>query len=177
MIDSSIQFRGIDLNQPFAIDGHVDLAISVEVAEHLEPSSSTLFVDGLTKASDTVLFGAAYMWQNGPSHINERRHSFWGRLFLDKGYVPFDLFRPTLWGDERIPFWYRQNTFLYVHKESRSYTILKASGLSELVDIKFLDCIHPVLYELKADTVISFRTNVTSLIPSLLRAIRRKISH
>jgi SAM-dependent methyltransferase len=174
MIDSSIRFRGIDLDKPFALEGKVDLAMSLEVAEHLQPSSSASFVEGLTTASDTVLFSAAYVLQNGPTHINERPHSWWGKAFLEKGYVPFDLFRPSMWGDERIQFWYRQNAFLYVNKESSSYARLRACGLSELPDIAFLDCIHPDLFKLRAGHVYSFMTHVRHLLPSLRRALVRR---
>ena len=96
-------------------------------------------------------------------------------MFLEEGYVPFDLFRPIFWGDERMHYWYSQNTFLYVRKESSSYAKLKSAGLSELVEIKIVDCIHPNLYEAKAGIVVSFRVHVKDLIPSLLRGIRRRM--
>lgn len=176
MVDEQIRFRSIDLNQPFALDKPADLAMSVEVAEHLEPSSSVPFIDSITKAADTVLFGAAYLFQNGPTHINERRHTFWGKLFLERGFVAFDLFRPTVWGDERIPFWYRQNTFLYVRKDSGAYAKLKADGLCEMADIAFQDCTHPTLYKLRAGMVPSFRWHLKGLVPSFFAAIRRRMN-
>jgi SAM-dependent methyltransferase len=175
MMHSDIQFRGIDLNQPFYVGEKVDLAMSLEVAEHLEPSSSKQFVDCLTKASDSVLFSAAYIGQGGTNHINERRHSWWAHLFLEKDYVPFDLFREAVWGDERVHPWYRQNTFLYVKRHGRAYEKLKSSGVSEVGNISFLDCIHPGFYEGKVGIDVSFRVHVKDLIPSLLRAIRRRI--
>jgi SAM-dependent methyltransferase len=174
MIDDGIRFRAIDLNRAFALERRVELAISVEVAEHLEPSSSSTFVESLTKSADAVVFGAAYLRQNGPTHINERRHSWWGQLFRNNGYVPFDLFRPSLWGDEQIPFWYRQNTFLYTKKDGRAYAALKTAGLTELVELRFLDCVHPVLFELRANVDLGFRDHLGLLVPSLLRAIRTK---
>ncbi|MEO8260456.1 MAG: class I SAM-dependent methyltransferase [Acidobacteriota bacterium] len=174
MIDDHIRFRAIDLNRPFTLDGRVELAMSVEVAEHLEPASSAAFVESLTRAADAVVFGAAYLRQNGPTHINERRHSWWAHLFQKNGYVPFDLFRPSLWGDEQIPFWYRQNTFLYARKNSPVYATLKAAGFAELLDLRFLDCIHPVLFELRTSFDLGFRDHLGMLVPSLLRAMRKK---
>ena len=38
MIDPAIAFHAQDLNQPIQLNRRFDLAISVEVAEHLEPS-------------------------------------------------------------------------------------------------------------------------------------------
>jgi SAM-dependent methyltransferase len=175
MIDPAIRFRAVDLNQPFALDRRVDLAISVEVAEHLEPASSTQFVNCLTEASDMVVFGAAYEGQGGTNHINEQRHSWWARLFSANRYVPFDLFRPYFWSHERIHFWYRQNTFLYVRQDSGPYGALRARGISELPDVGFVDCIHPLLYGAKAGLSVSFRTHVNDLFPSLVRAVRRRL--
>src|SRR5262245_42943821 len=40
MIDDAIQFHAVDLNSPFSLGRKVGLAMSVEVAEHLEPASS-----------------------------------------------------------------------------------------------------------------------------------------
>lgn len=175
MIDVTIRFRAVDLNEPFTVDEKVDLAISVEVAEHLKPSASKQFVESLTRAADVVVFGAAYKGQGGTNHINEQRHSFWARLFLAKGFVPFDLFRPAVWGNDRIHYWYRQNTFLYVKRESAAAAALGAAGLSAIPDIVFVDCIHPDLYESHAGIVLSFRTHLRDILPSLARAIRRRV--
>lgn len=174
MVDDRIRFQAIDLNKPFDLGRRTQLAMTVEVAEHLEPASSVGFVDSLTRLSDTVIFGAAFLKQNGPTHINEREHSFWGRLFAERGYQPFDLFRPHIWGDTRIPFWYRQNTFLYVKKDSSPFAALKSAGLSEMSDLGFLDCVHPELFAIRAYYNPSFMTHVRHLAPSFRRAIRRR---
>jgi SAM-dependent methyltransferase len=175
MIERAIQFRSIDLNQPFFLDNKADLAMSLEVAEHLEPSSSSQFVECLTQASDAVLFGAAYTGQGGTNHQNERPHTYWARLFRARSYVPFDLFRPPLWGNEEVGYFYRQNTFLYCKKGSASYHALKAAGCFELRDISFMDCIHPVLYGLKCRNEVGFREHMRDVVPSLCRAVQRRI--
>jgi SAM-dependent methyltransferase len=173
MIDDAITFKNIDLNQPFVVPQTFDLAISVEVAEHLEPTSATQFVESLTRASDTVLFSAAYTRQGGVCHINEQPHTYWATLFLSLGYVPFDLFRPLFWGDDRVLFWYRQNTFLYVKKESASYSHLLSSGLAELAHISFMDCIHPDLYAAKLNADFKEFCKRYRL-PSFIRAMHKR---
>lgn len=176
MIDSAIQFKSIDLNQPFSVPQQVDLAMTLEVAEHLEHSAASQFVKCLTMASDAVLFSAAYTDQGGDNHINEQPHTYWAKLFAANEFVPFDLFRPVFWANKSISFWYRQNTFLYLKKNSTTYQKIKAYGFMELADIGFMDCIHPDLYTIKTGSDPSFRSHVTDLIPSFMRAIKRRIS-
>jgi SAM-dependent methyltransferase len=176
MVDGAIQFKSVDLNQPFFLAGKVDLAMSLEVAEHLEPSSSSQFVECLTQSSDAVLFSAAYTGQGGTNHLNERPHTYWAGLFRDRNYVPFDLFRPVLWGNEEVGFCYRQNVFLYCKGDGASYRAIRAAGCSELRETSFMNCIHPTLYALKNRTIdIGFREHMRDIVPSLYRAIRRRI--
>lgn len=97
-----------------------DLAISLEVAEHLPQSEAGRFVRTLTELSDRVLFSAAIPYQGGTNHIHENWQEHWAILFRAAGYEVVDLFRARLWGDRRVSFWYRQNAFLFVRKGSRA---------------------------------------------------------
>ena len=176
MIDESIEFICADLNKPFFLNKKVDLLITIEVAEHLNPSSSAQFVECLTDISEAIVFSAAYTRQGGTNHINERPHSYWANLFIKNGYVPFDLFRPVFWGNEDVSFCYRQNVFLYLKKGSSSYGKFIDAGFSELEQVQFMNCIHPHLYDLKCGLDLGFRLHLKELIPSLLRAIKRRVS-
>jgi SAM-dependent methyltransferase len=148
MVDQAIAFRPADLSMPIeTIDRErFDLAISVEVAEHIVASSASTFIDSLTRLSDIVLFGAAYIKQGGAHHVNEQQQTYWADLFLAHGYVPFDLFRPILWGDPDVLFWYQQNTFLYVKKNTPVFDRLLKLGKTPIGNIRFLNCVHPELY-------------------------------
>jgi SAM-dependent methyltransferase len=168
MIDKSIVFHGADLNQ---LDGvsrkfKFDLAMSLEVAEHLEPSSSEPFVRLLTELSDVVLFGAAYPGQGGENHINEQRHSYWAKIFTSLDYLPFDVFRPQVWGSSDIPFWYQQNTFLYIKANTSLLKRATDLGFNAIDNIGFMDCVHPTLY----DNKVKLPQNEPSLIKRLRRA-------
>jgi SAM-dependent methyltransferase len=175
MIDPTIQFRAIDLNRPFSVPGQVDLAMSLEVAEHLLPASGAPFVTCLTEASDLVLFSAAFSNQGGRNHINEQPHSYWASLFADRGYAAFDLLRPVFWGDARVCYWYRQNTFLYVKRQSPAMQRLLAKGLTPLADSGFMDCVHPELFRMKVEGQIGPRAHLADLLPSVARAVRRRL--
>ena len=145
MPSAAIEFRPTDLRQDFSA-GSFDLAISMEVAEHLPPEASDRFFHSLARCADAVLFSAAFSGQPGTDHINTRLHSFWAAKFLGQGYQLFDLFRPKFWSDERVAPWYRQNTFLYAKPGHPLHRALEAAGLRGSTDAGFVDCIHPWLY-------------------------------
>jgi len=186
MIDQLIVFHGVDLNEPICISDseRYDLAMSLEVAEHLEPTSAKDFVESLTRLSDAVLFGAAYTKQGGTNHINEQPHTYWAKIFLLFNYVPYDLFRPIVWGDKEVPFWYQQNTFLFVRKNTPVSTLLINAGYNPMQNIFFMDCVHPTLYENHIHSKIILneiatkaliRQLVVRTIPKPLRPLARKV--
>ncbi len=110
-------FRVADLNAPISLPQRYDLAISLEVAEHLPADCSAGFVASLVKAADVVLFSAAIPKQGGRNHFNEQWPAYWAELFQAHRYVEADVIRARIWSDDSIPFWYRQNAMLFVRKE------------------------------------------------------------
>ncbi len=171
MIDPDIDFTAIDLNQPFSVPEKVDIVITLEVAEHLNPATAPHFIKCLTEAADVVLFGAAYPKQGGVNHINEQPHTYWAELFDRYDFAPFDLFRAKFWGDNKICFWYRQNTFLYINRHSKPYEQMRASGVHEMPNLDFMNCVHPELFDLRTIPT-SFTMHIRDLLPSLRRALR-----
>ena len=149
LIDKSIAFYCMDFNQPIAVpeNNRFDIALTLEVAEHLNPASSEIFIASLCSLSDAVIFGAAYTGQGGPGHINEQPHTYWADLFSDHGYLPYDLFRSLVWGDSEIPFWYQQNIFLYVKQHTAASHIVSESGCQPIDNAWFMNCIHPDVLE------------------------------
>jgi SAM-dependent methyltransferase len=63
-----------------------DVAVSLEVAEHLPASCADGFVDFLCACSDRVLFTAATPGQGGVGHINEQPHQYWIDKVAARGY-------------------------------------------------------------------------------------------
>lgn len=135
-----------DLNKKFAIKEKYDLAISVETIEHLKPEISNNFIKSLCKLSETIIFSGAFPYQGGIGHINERLHSEFAKIFIKNNYFPFDFFRPALFSDKDISFWYRQNIFLYLKKNSYNYKKLIYHNIKPLKNIYFMNCVHPELY-------------------------------
>lgn len=67
-----------------------DLAISCEVAEHLDPQHAGRFIEHLTSAAPRVYLTAAEPnKQIGPGlyHVNEQPNEYWMRLFDQRGFV------------------------------------------------------------------------------------------
>lgn len=195
MVEGYITFYPFDLNKPINLPKveKFDLAMSLEVAEHLEVSSAETFVSSLTNLADGILFGAAYTKQGGTNHINEQPHSYWANIFSSHFYVPFDIFRPMVWGDNDIEFWYRQNIFLYVRKGSICYQDILKKGAAPMKNVAFLDCVHPIMYEAaygnKLNSEVGFKTSIVlavanatiavvsvkAVIRALIRAIKRRL--
>ncbi|MGB3405204.1 MAG: class I SAM-dependent methyltransferase [Microcoleaceae cyanobacterium] len=109
-----INYHLQDLEQPISLDRNFDLALSLEVAEHLTPQRGESFIQEMCQASDLIIFGAAIPGQAGTNHINTQPQSYWISLFESHGYHCLDLFRPVFWNSPKVEFWYAQNTFLFV---------------------------------------------------------------
>ena len=125
-----------DLNSTISSDRAFDLAICVEVAEHLVPERSCGFVADLCNLAPVILFGASLPRQGGVGHINCRPHSYWIDQFQRRRFTALDLFRPAFWYDGRVEPWYAQNTFLFVADS-------KLAQLAMLPRPSLVDVYHP----------------------------------
>src|SRR5271154_6290276 len=79
-------FSAVDLRKPLSIDGHFDLALCLEVAEHLPVQRATNLVKTLTTAAQVVLFSAGIPGQGGTGHVNEQWPKYWRQLFEAEGF-------------------------------------------------------------------------------------------
>lgn len=114
-------FEAVDLNTAgdFLVEiGHSDFAMCLETAEHLLPSNNEMLLELICNGPDAILFGAAIPGQPGTDHINCRYVSDWAQAFSDRGYTPFDIIRPKFWYETSVPWWYSQNTILYVGNDN-----------------------------------------------------------
>ncbi|MDD2766378.1 MAG: methyltransferase domain-containing protein [Candidatus Moranbacteria bacterium] len=114
---SATKFKKTDLSKPVNISRKFDLAMSLEVAEHLSESSADCFVESLTNLSPFVFFSAAIPLQGGHNHVNEQWQGYWADRFFKKGYIAIDCIRPAVWGNDAVEWWYAQNALLFVKKE------------------------------------------------------------
>lgn len=137
-------FHNLETN--YYTEEKFDLAISLEVGEHLHTSESSVLVDSLCRLSDVVLFSAAIIGQEGTLHINEQLPEFWAGLFKAQGFVPVDYIRPLVWDNPKVEVWYRQNMILYV-KESALPALPEALQLCQKqTHGNYLFRVHPELY-------------------------------
>ena len=107
------RFRAIDLSRELPPPGRFDLAVCVECAEHLDASRARPLIKWLSAAAERVVFSAAIMHQGGKGHLNEQPPDYWKRLFAEFGFARHDVVRPRIVHDQSIPYWYRQNLFLF----------------------------------------------------------------
>ncbi|MCA9798638.1 MAG: class I SAM-dependent methyltransferase [Cyanobacteria bacterium HKST-UBA04] len=105
-----------DATKPIRFNQTFDLAMCVEIAEHIPNRCSRQLVKTLTKASDTVFFTAAPPGQGGVGHINEQPQAFWERLFQDEGFSLDEslshYFRTTL-QDAQVVYWLSRNIMIF----------------------------------------------------------------
>ncbi len=106
-------FYPVDLSRPFSLGGTFDLAVSLEVAEHLPQSCAICFVESLVKLAPIILFSAAIPYQGGANHLNEQWPEYWKQIFLKYDYAMFDPVRKLIFNDERVEWWYRQNIYMF----------------------------------------------------------------
>lgn len=121
------QFEGRDLSVPFDLGRRFDLAISLEVAEHIAPERADVFLDNLARHADVILFSAAIPRQGGTGHVNEQWPDYWAAKMAARGFALHDVVRPLIWNSEDAAFWYKQNALLFV-REGRD---LDFSGLDD----------------------------------------------
>ena len=103
-----------DLGTPLDLGRRFDLAMSLEVAEHLPEAKAREFVQTLCNAADRVLFSAAIPGQGGRHHLNEQWPKYWANLFGEFGYGCHDLVRPQVWNNPSVLWYYAQNCLLFI---------------------------------------------------------------
>jgi len=138
-----VLITALDLEHGFDLNRRFDLAICLEVAEHLPPSAAGTLVGSLAAHSDLVLFSAAIPHQGGHHHVNEQFPTYWVRRFAEHGFTPVDMIRPRIWDEPNVHWWLRQNTLLFAH--DRVLTTNPALGAERAAE-RPLDVVHPEVY-------------------------------
>ncbi|MDP4181239.1 MAG: alpha/beta fold hydrolase [Bacillota bacterium] len=111
-------FQEVDFERyDYTFNKEFDLAISLEVAEHISGQRAESFIKSITSASDIVLFSAAVPGQGGVNHVNEQNADYWYKIFKKYNYIAYDFREEVLWKIKGIEFWYAQNMILYCHKD------------------------------------------------------------
>lgn len=148
-------FRAADLGAPLDLGRRYDLALCLEVAEHLPQAAAPVLVDTLCAHSPVVVFSAAIPGQGGEGHVNESWPSAWRDLFAAHGYACFDALRAQLWADADIEPWYRQNLLIFAAREAFAHDPARRARL-EQTSVGPLDLVHPAIFQ-------SYSARVTEL--------------
>lgn len=142
------RFLAYNLNTPFNLKKKFDLAISLEVAEHIYPKNAKIFIDSVCLHSDIVLFSAAVPGQEGTMHYNEQYNEYWIDLFSQNDYQCIDFLRHKIWNYNKISWWYRQNILIFIKKTEISnfqYDMITKEKTNYLNTY-----IHPTLFKYKS---------------------------
>ncbi len=115
LVDTS-NFLAANLERGFPEVPRFDLAVCVEVAEHLQAERAEPLVEWLTSTADRVVFSAALPGQHGKGHVHLQPPGYWAGLFAARGFVRRDVLRGRLIQEDEVPFWYRQNLLVYTRE-------------------------------------------------------------
>jgi len=136
------RFKVADLQSGVTIDRRFDMAMSLEVAEHLAPDRADSFVADLCKLAPCVLFSGACPHQGGTGHLNEQWPAFWADKFASLGYLTVDIIRLRFWNQPALAWWYSQNAVLYIHSDATRALAALDAGKPDIY-ARPLPLVHP----------------------------------
>jgi SAM-dependent methyltransferase len=117
-----------------------DLALCLEVGEHLPETLAESFVDYLATLSRTIIFSAAIPGQAGHLHINCQWQGYWIEKFRRRSYRASAWLREEIWNDSRIAYFYRQNIVVFEYVPLSPHAIVH-------------DVVHPEFYLYKLQSL------------------------
>jgi SAM-dependent methyltransferase len=150
----SDKFEEVDLEKQFNLNRRFDLALSLEVAEHLKEESADIFVLNLVNLSDRIVFSAAFPNQGGQNHINEQWPSYWKQKFEKYDYLFLDILRSKFWNNDKVQIWYKQNMFLIIKSDLKDKYITSFNVDNQTP----LDIVHPNIVKKNFEQISALRT-------------------
>jgi hypothetical protein len=169
-----------DLTRPIECIRRYDVALCLEVGEHLSGALADTLIASLTGLTDTVVFSAACPGQRGQHHVNCQWPAYWQTLFNNHGFICSDSVRWLIWDEQKIEPWYRQNMFLAVRDPLAAGTEPRIAAVR-----------HPDLPEDRSDAIANYLSHaevgglpirwyvtvpVIGLARKLFRGIRRVVA-
>lgn len=142
-LDRATQFVAHDLTEPLPLPafGGFDLAVCLEVGEHLPAARADGLVADLCALAPVVLWSAAIPGQGGAGHVNEQWPDYWVQRFTAHGMTVSGALRWMIWDDERVENWYRQN-LLVAARVPDLYPLLFDTELARPWPV-----VHPILFQ------------------------------
>lgn len=85
-----------DLRETIRLGQRFDLATCFEVAEHIDPEFTNVFLSNLCGMSDRLVMSICMNGETGRNHVNFKRSDEWDGLFSHKGYHRDDTCRDRI---------------------------------------------------------------------------------
>lgn len=161
-----------DLSEAVALPRTFDLAVSLEVAEHLPEAAADTLVASLASLAPVVVFSAAIPGQGGVGHVNEQWPDYWAEKFAASDYAVVDCLRPVVWCDEDVDWWYAQNALAFVRRDE----LARRPDLRETPSGWPLAIVHPRLYAGR-NFMIRWLERVGALRTELARIVPRETKY
>lgn len=138
-----VTYEQADLAEPGSLGRFPrhDLAVCLEVAEHLPPQRAGSFIAELCALAPVVLFSAAVPGQGGVGHVNEQWPDYWADLFGDHDYDVSGALRWRIWNEPTVENWYRQNILVAVKSGTPFPSWLQEGPAADPLPV-----VHPVLF-------------------------------
>ena len=178
---NAANFYPMDLSSPPAWGRTFDLAVSLEVAEHLPADAADRFVSFLASLAPAILFSAAIPGQVGANHLNEQWPDYWVKRFQKHGFSVLDVIREAIWNNENVERWYAQNTFLFMRQDvlSRNLTL---QDLAARTRPDLFRLVHPGTFNVVTQQIQALWGEIGRLAPQnlpvseLLRLLPRAVT-
>ena len=105
-----------DLTQPFRLGPQFDVAVCLEVAEHLPADVADQFAGCLASGPDVLVFSAATPGQGGENHVNEQPHDYWIEKLRAHGFAVDEEMTARVreeWSERAVASWYCRNVIFF----------------------------------------------------------------
>jgi SAM-dependent methyltransferase len=173
------RFCAKDLSAPIDLGRRFDLAVCLEVAEHLSPGGGDELVATLCKHADVLLFSAAIPGQTGTGHINEQWPAYWIERLNGQGYDMFDVVRPRFWDDAQIGYWYKQNAMFFIRRGTSAFAARMRTAVAGLEHFRGRALVHPECWDFVTSRGVGHEVGPSVLLSRLpaamAQAVRRRL--
>lgn len=141
-----------------------DLAVCLEVAEHLPADRAEDLVAGLCAIAPCVVFSAAIPGQGGHGHVNEQPPGYWSAMFEGYGFEVSGDLRWSIWNDSLVEPWYRQNLLVAADRrrmnpDDWNYLGGELFGPTSLCDPLYV--VHPDIWQWRLSDIRELRGQQT----------------
>ncbi len=121
-----------------------DLAICLEMAEHVSSNRAEYIVETLCRVSDVIYFSGATPYSGGMHHVNEQWQSYWINKFEKRNFIVVDYVRPKIWNNKNVCYCYAEESFVFINRERiDDFPLLK----NEMREDVIYNLVHPIHFK------------------------------